>query len=71
MFSTLDPDGPGTKDRDDGFLVRFGVGADLYANADVALTLEASYVLPPGGNIDDMNYVSIGAGLTLRFYGLD
>jgi opacity protein-like surface antigen len=71
MFSELKSDGPGSSDHDDGFLIRFGGGADFYASEDIALTLEASYVLAPGGGVNDLDHVSLSAGLTLRFYALD
>jgi opacity protein-like surface antigen len=54
----------------DGFVARFGLGADLYAKRDVALTFEAGYVLPTG-DIRGTDYFSIALGLTLRFYGAD
>ena len=44
-----------------------GIGTDLYANQDVALSLEAAYVI---GEESQLNYVSVGAGLTLRFYAI-
>jgi opacity protein-like surface antigen len=56
--------------RNNGFTARFGGGVDLYGSPDVALSLEAAYVLNTGG-LDDLSYVSLGAGLTLRFYPLD
>lgn len=57
----------GPNERDDGFVYRLGAGVDLYGKPDIALSLEASYVVPEG-NLDDLEYVSIGAGLTLRFF---
>jgi opacity protein-like surface antigen len=65
--ATTNPGGAGAKSRDDGFLYRFGAGVELYGKPDIALTLEASYVIPTG-NIDDLQYVSIGGGLMLRFF---
>ena len=53
---------------DNGAVIRFGGGVDLYGKPDVALTLEASYVRPLG-DLDGLQYVSIGAGFMLRFYG--
>ncbi len=66
--ATLNPDGPGAKSRSDSVVGRMGIGTDLYASEDVALSLEAAYVL---GERPEFNYVSVGAGLTLRFYGLE
>jgi len=53
-----------------GFVARFGVGADLYAKRDIALTVEAGYVLATG-DIRGTDYFSLALGLTLRFYGQD
>ncbi|MGH0031418.1 MAG: outer membrane beta-barrel protein [Myxococcota bacterium] len=60
----------GATQREDGAVFKMGGGIDIYGSPDVALTLEAAYLLPTG-EIDDMNYVSLSAGLTLRFYPLD
>jgi opacity protein-like surface antigen len=65
--SKLDPAGSGTSDRDDAFAMRLGAGVDLYGSPEVALTIETSYLLATGG-MEDLDYVSIGAGLMLRFY---
>jgi opacity protein-like surface antigen len=66
-YSQVDPP-HATSDRSHGFAARFGVGADLYANEDVALTTELSYVLPTG-DISDYQSLTFGFGLMLRFYG--
>jgi opacity protein-like surface antigen len=66
--SRVDPSGAGTNDRDDSFVMRIGGGVDLYGSPDVALTIETSYVLGTGG-LEDLDYLSVGAGLMLRFYG--
>jgi opacity protein-like surface antigen len=59
---------PGTTDERDGnFVARAGAGVDLYGSRFVALNLEASYLLADT-DIDPFDHVSIGAGLTLRFY---
>jgi opacity protein-like surface antigen len=58
----------GRDGRRDGFVTRFGLGADLYAKRDVALTCEAGYVLP-AGDIRGTDYFSIALGLMLRFCG--
>jgi len=65
--STTNTGGTGVNRTDDGFLYRFGGGVELYGKPDVALTLEASYVIPTG-SLDDLQYVSIGAGFMLRFF---
>lgn len=61
---------PGNDDRDDGFVARAGAGVDVYGTRMVALNLEASYLLATGG-VEEFDHVSIGAGLTLRFYAED
>lgn len=67
--SRTDPAGGGSDERDDGFVARFGAGVDLYGNRNVALCLEATYVYPATGGIKDLDQVSLGAGLMLRFHG--
>lgn len=52
----------------DGFVMRFGGGVDIYANEDFGVALEGAYVLPTG-KLTDYNYVSVGIGFFLRFYG--
>lgn len=66
----FDPPGSGPKSRHNGFATRIGAGFDLYASEDVALSTEVGYVLHTG-KLEDLDYLSIGLGLTLRFYGLD
>lgn len=65
--SRLDPPGSGSKERDDGFAARAGLGFDFYGSEFVALTSEVSYVFTTG-EVHDLDYVTFGAGLTLRFY---
>jgi opacity protein-like surface antigen len=64
--SKSDPDAANAK-RDDGFVARVGGGIDIYGSRDVALTTEVSYVMTPG--LEDLDHLSIKAGLVLRFYG--
>ena len=68
--SRTDFPGSGANRRDDGFVYRFGGGFDVYGSPDIALTVEGSYVIPEG-NLDDLEYFGISAGLTLRFYPLE
>lgn len=70
-YATANLAGQSTKDRDDGFVLRAGAGVDLYANRDVALTLETAYVLPTSSGIEDLDYVAVQLGFMLRFYGDD
>lgn len=65
--SRFDPAGSGANERDDGFVTRLGAGIDLYGSPDVAFSVETSYVLATGA-LENLDYVSIGAGLMLRFY---
>jgi opacity protein-like surface antigen len=46
--------------------MRFGGGLDFYATEHVVLTLGVDYVLP-FGDLEDLDYVSIGWGLRYRF----
>lgn len=59
----------GSTERASGWVARGGAGVNLYGSRDVALTLEASYVHPASGAIEDRDYVSLNAGLMLLFYG--
>jgi opacity protein-like surface antigen len=54
------------RESDDAFAMRFGGGIDLYATENVVVSLEADYVLP-FGNLDALDYISIGWGLQYRF----
>ena len=55
-----------TSSRPASFTMRFGGGIDIYANQNVMMRAEGSYVLP-FGNLDDIQYVSIGMGVHFRF----
>jgi hypothetical protein len=50
------------------FATRFGLGVDLYATPNIAVTLDAAYVLPTGdvGGVRP-DYLSVGWGLMYRF----
>ena len=65
----FDPPGSGAKSRHDGFATRLGAGFDLYGSEDIALSTEVAYVLNTG-KLEDLDYLSIGVGLTLRFFGV-
>lgn len=54
--------------REDGLVTRWGAGVDLYGSRDVALSIDATYVLPTGP-LEEMDYLSIGASLVLLFHG--
>ena len=48
------------------FAMRFGGGLDTYATGNWVINLEFSYVLPTG-DVDDVNYFSLGGGIQYRF----
>jgi len=51
---------------DTDFAARFGGGIDLYLNEVVGLSFDTSYVVPTG-DVRNLDYVSVGAGVFLRF----
>jgi opacity protein-like surface antigen len=53
-------------ESDNAFAMRFGGGIDLYATENVALSVDVDYVLP-FGNLDTLDYVTIGWGIQYRF----
>ncbi len=59
--------GVGSDSNDEtDFATRFGGGIDFYATKHVVVGADASYVLP-FGDLEDLDYVSIGIGLEYRF----
>jgi opacity protein-like surface antigen len=57
----------GVGDEDEkSFAMRFGGGIDLYATKNIVVSLEADYVLP-FGNLDALDYVTVGWGVQYRF----
>ena len=48
------------------FAARFGGGIDIYMTENIVFTLETDYVLPTG-DVEDLDYVSIGWGFQYRF----
>ena len=48
------------------FVARFGGGFEIYATENIAVTLDASYVLPTG-DLKNFDYISIGFGAQYRF----
>ena len=48
------------------FVMRFGGGIDIYATKHVVVSVETDYVLP-FGDLDPLDYLSIGLGLQYRF----
>ncbi len=65
---TNDTTGLGTNDTETAtnIALRFGGGLDFYATERIVLTLGVDYVLP-FGDLEDLDYVSIGWGLRYRF----
>jgi len=51
---------------DTDFAARFGGGIDFYLNEHVGLSVDSSYVVPTG-DVEDLDYVSVGAGVFFRF----
>ena len=49
-----------------GFAMRFGGGVEFYATRNIVVSLDGSYVLPTG-NVQDLDYGSIGFGAQWRF----
>jgi opacity protein-like surface antigen len=49
------------------FAFRLGGGLDVYVTKNVAITVDATYVLPVSVTLDDLDYVSVGWGVLLRF----
>jgi len=58
--------GLSSNQNENSFTMRFGGGIDLYATQNVVVSLQADYVRP-FGNLDDLDYVSIGWGVQYRF----
>ncbi|MEO1935719.1 MAG: porin family protein [Myxococcales bacterium] len=48
------------------FAVRFGGGVDFYITANIVASTGIDYVLPTG-DVQDIDYVSFGAGIQYRF----
>ena len=53
-------------ETEEAFALRFGGGIDLYATENVVLNVGIDYVLP-FGNLDDLDYITIGWGVQYRF----
>lgn len=51
---------------DTDFALRFGGGLDVYLTEVIGVSLDTSYVLPTG-DVEDLDYVSVGAGVFFRF----
>jgi hypothetical protein len=49
------------------FAVRLGGGLDVYLTRNIAISLDATYVLPVSDALDDMDYLSLGLGFLYRF----
>ncbi len=55
-----------SKDREADVAYRLGGGIDAYLTEKWVFYLEGTYVVPRG-DVNDLNYVSLGAGFQLRF----
>jgi opacity protein-like surface antigen len=58
--------GAGLSQTESGFAVRFGGGLDFYITENVVASAGVDYVLPTG-DVEDLDYVSFGAGIQYRF----
>lgn len=67
-FLTAKSDDPRTNFQrtDTDFVARVGGGVEFYLNESVGLSVDTSYVLP-AGDVKDLDYVSVGAGVFFRF----
>jgi len=57
---------PGPSLNDFDLALRYGAGIDTYITENLVFNMEVSYVHPQG-NVDDVNYVSLGGGIQIRF----
>ena len=51
---------------DTDFAARFGGGVEFYVTENIGLSVDTGYVLPTG-DVEDLDYVSVGAGVFFRF----
>jgi opacity protein-like surface antigen len=49
------------------FIVRLGGGLEVYATKNIAISIDATYVLPLSNDMHDLDYVTIGWGFLYRF----
>lgn len=49
------------------FVARFGGGLDVYVTRNIAISVDATYVLPVSDALADMDYLSVGWGVLFRF----
>ena len=47
--------------------MRLGGGFDIDLTRNIAINVDATYVVPVSSVIDDMDYVSVGWGVLFRF----
>jgi opacity protein-like surface antigen len=57
----------GGGESESDFVFRFSGGLDFYITEKIVGYVGADYLLPAGGDLDDFDYVSYGAGLQYRF----
>jgi hypothetical protein len=58
--------GVGLRAKGEDFAARFGGGVDIYFNPNIAVVIDAGYVLPTG-DLDGLDYVSFSVGFQYRF----
>jgi hypothetical protein len=67
-FGYLEVDVPSGVDSDDwDFVARFGGGLDVYVTRNIAISVDATYVLPVTEDLEDLDYLSVGWGVLFRF----
>jgi hypothetical protein len=67
-FGYLTFDLPSDVDIDDwDFAARFGGGLDVYVTRNIAISVDATYVLPVTEDLEDLDYLSVGWGVLFRF----
>jgi opacity protein-like surface antigen len=49
------------------FALRVGGGMDIYLTRNIAINVDATYVLPLSNDLNDLDYLSIGWGFLYRF----
>jgi hypothetical protein len=67
-FGYLTFDLPSGVDIDDwDFAARFGGGLDVYVTRNIAISVDATYVLPVTEDLEDLDYLSVAWGVLFRF----
>ena len=59
--------GLGSKQHDEGLVLRAGGGIDYYLTRILALNIGLDYLLPVGAELDDTDILSVSLGVMARF----